>query len=649
MRRDSGAKVIAITGSAGKTSTKELIADLLAARYRVMRNRGNLNNHIGLPLSLTELSSGPDIAVVELGMNHAGEIRALVGLARPDMRVWTNVGDAHIGHFGSREAVARAKAEILEGASADAVAVVNADDPLVMAHAHGFPGRVVTFGLAPSATVHASRVVDRGFDGTSADIETAAGRIRLEAGLPGRAHLLNALAAVAVALEFGVPPAAIASRLAAARAVPRRGSQATLHNGARIIDDSYNASPAALDAMLHALAATKTAGRRIAVLGEMLELGEAAVALHDSCGRIAAECGVDVLVAVGGPAADGLIAGALAAGMPAGRTHRYPDAASACAPVAALVGAGDLVLVKGSRGTRTDLIADAPAGAGNRLMLFHLLHEYLGINVVGYTTFRTAVASLTALAISILLGPWFIRRLRAFQVGQVVRTDGPASHKPKAGTPTMGGLLILAAVFMPTLLWADLRNPHIWMAVGATAAFGAIGFVDDYLKVTRHSAPRPLRPVQVCVADRRRDRRRRGPGHDGERESSAVRHAVALSVLQAAPAQSAWWYVPFAVLVLVATTNAVNLTDGLDGLAISTFAVSAGAYTALAYVTGHAAIAKFLLLPALRIHQRADDLLRIARGREPRASSGGTPIPLTCSWATSDRSDSAARLGRSRC
>lgn len=364
VRRRSGAKLVAITGSAGKTSTKELIADLLAARYRVIRNRGNLNNHIGLPLSLTELSAGPDIAVVELGMNHAGEIRTLVGLAEPDMRVWTNVGDAHIGHFGSREAVARAKAEILEAASAETVAVINGDDPLIGAHTRGFPGRIVAFGFNPAAAVRGSRVEDRGFDGMAADIDTAAGRIHVDVALPGRAHLMNVLAATAVALEFGVPPAAIRSRLSAARPVPRRGSQVQLRNGARLVDDSYNASPAAMDAMLQALAATRTGGRRIAVLGEMLELGDAALALHESCGRTAAQCGVDVLVAVGGPTADGLISGAVAAGLPAERTRRYADAASACAPVVALAGAGDLVLVKGSRGTRTDLIADALQAGG---------------------------------------------------------------------------------------------------------------------------------------------------------------------------------------------------------------------------------------------------------------------------------------------
>jgi UDP-N-acetylmuramoyl-tripeptide--D-alanyl-D-alanine ligase len=175
---------------------------------------------------------------------------------------------------------------------------------------------------------------------------------------------MNALAAVAVALDFGVPPPAIEGRLASAHAVPRRGSQTQLADGARLVDDSYNASPAATLAMLQTLAATAVRGRRIAVLGEMLELGDEAGPLHESCGRAAAERGVDVLVAVGGPAADGFVAGAMAAGLPAGRIQRYPDSASACAPVAALVGAGDLVLVKGSRGTRMDVVADALRARG---------------------------------------------------------------------------------------------------------------------------------------------------------------------------------------------------------------------------------------------------------------------------------------------
>lgn len=366
VRQESGADVVAITGSAGKTSTKELIADVLSARYRVFRNRGNLNNHIGLPLSLTELASGPDIAVVELGMNHPGEIRTLVQLARPGIRVWTNVGDAHIGHFGSRAAVAQAKAEILEFADATTVAVVNSDDEQIRRHTGGFPGRLVTFGTGEAAQIRASHIQDRGFDGTTADVHTPGGTIPIELALPGHAHLLNALAAIAVAIEFRVPADDIARRVASAQPVRRRGSEVKLANGARLIDDTYNASPAAVMAMLQAMAVTPVTGRRVAVLGEMLELGESAVALHQACGRSAAEHGVDLLVAVGGPAADGFVAGAVAAGLPPAQTRRFADAASAAGPVAALVRSGDVVLIKGSRGTRTDVIADALQGVESR-------------------------------------------------------------------------------------------------------------------------------------------------------------------------------------------------------------------------------------------------------------------------------------------
>jgi UDP-N-acetylmuramoyl-tripeptide--D-alanyl-D-alanine ligase len=366
IRRQSHAKVVAITGSAGKTTTKELLADVLAAQFKVFRNRGNLNNHIGLPLSLTELATGPEIAVVELGMNHAGEIRTLVGLAEPDIRVWTNVGDAHIGHFGSRDRVADAKAEVLEFASADSVAVVNADDPLIVRHARAFPGRVITFGFDAAAMIRARDVHDRGFDGTSAVFETPAGSWPVQLKLPGRAHLMNALAVTAVAIECGVRPASIAARLAEARPVLRRGSEFSTAAGARVIDDTYNASPAAMEAMLAALAATPTTGRRVAVLGEMLELGESARALHDACGRAAVHAGVDVLVAIGGPAADGFVTGAKATGLPDAQIYRFADSASATAPVVSIVKGGDVVLVKGSRGTRTDLVADALQAGGTR-------------------------------------------------------------------------------------------------------------------------------------------------------------------------------------------------------------------------------------------------------------------------------------------
>jgi len=233
-------------------------------------------------------------------------------------------------------------------------------------------------------------------------------------------------------------------------------------------------------------------------------------------------------------------------------------------------------------------------------MLYYLFYslrdQFSVLRVVGYLTFRTAIASLTALVLSLLLGPWLIKRLREFQIGQVVRSDVPAAHKPKAGTPTMGGLLILAAVIIPTLLWADLTNPYVWIAVVSTMGFGAIGYLDDYLKVTRHSHHGLFARYKFAA-------------------QIAVGLAVGITLLVLADHEPplyntrlippffknhipdlGWLYVPFAVLVLVSMSNTVNLTDGLDGLAISTFTVSAATFTALTYVTGHRVLANYLLL-----------------------------------------------------
>jgi len=239
-------------------------------------------------------------------------------------------------------------------------------------------------------------------------------------------------------------------------------------------------------------------------------------------------------------------------------------------------------------------------------MLYHLLYpfhaQFSVLNVTRYITFRTAAATLSALAISLAFGPWLVRKLREFQIGQVIRAEGPQTHQPKAGTPTMGGLLILTAAIVPTLLWADLTNVYVWIAVLTTIGYGGIGFADDYLKIVRRShhglRPRYKMGCQILVAT--------AVGvvllilnHYG-----AYNTRLVFPFFKGVIPDLGWAYLPFAVFVLVAESNAVNLTDGLDGLAISVFAIAAAAYTALAYVTGHRVFAEYLLL--VRFPQAAE-------------------------------------------
>jgi UDP-N-acetylmuramoyl-tripeptide--D-alanyl-D-alanine ligase len=358
IRRRSQAKVVAITGSAGKTTTKEVSAEFLSARYRVFRNKGNLNNHIGLPLSLLELRSRPEIAVVELGMNHPGEIRTLVGVAEPDVRVWTNVGDAHLGFFASLDATAAAKAEILEQAGPDHVLVANANDTRVMSHARGFAGRVVTFGVDTAADVEARDVELRGLEGTTATVRTPGGTFDLETPLLGLGNLSNVLAATAVATVFGVPIEEVADRAAALRPAYHRGELLRLPGGLTLIDDSYNASPAAVRRALETVAAATGSARKAAVLGEMLELGDHAIALHEACGAAAAAAGLDYLVAVGGAPARALADAAIAAGMPPSAVSYAVSKEEAAEIAVRRSRPGDLVLVKGSRGIGTDVVVE---------------------------------------------------------------------------------------------------------------------------------------------------------------------------------------------------------------------------------------------------------------------------------------------------
>jgi len=239
-------------------------------------------------------------------------------------------------------------------------------------------------------------------------------------------------------------------------------------------------------------------------------------------------------------------------------------------------------------------------------MLYQLLYpfhtELSVLNVTRYITFRTAAASLSALAISLALGPWMIRKLHEFQIGQVIRQEGPMTHRPKAGTPTMGGLLILTAALVPTLLWADLTNVFVWIAMGTTTAFASVGFADDYMKIVRKShhglRPRYKMGYEILIATTV------GVVLLVLGQHGLYNTRLIFPFFKRLIPELGWWYLPFTVFVLVAASNSVNLTDGLDGLAISTFAIAAAAYTALAYVTGHRVLAEYLLL--VRFPQSAE-------------------------------------------
>jgi UDP-N-acetylmuramoyl-tripeptide--D-alanyl-D-alanine ligase len=339
-------KVVAVTGSAGKTTTKDVIAHLLAVEMAVGKTIGNLNNHVGLPLSILRLPDESRAAVLEMGMNHAGEIRALARIARPDVGVVTNVGYAHVEAFGSVEAVARAKSELIEELPADGVAVLNADDPLVSAFREVHRGSVVTFGLAESADVRAEDV-ELGVE----TVRFRCGGIRFESPLVGRHGLSNVLAGLAVARVFSIPLERLREAVRSLAPGKMRGERLE-HNGVIIWNDSYNSNPEAARAMIDVLRSTP-ARRRVAVLGEMLELGPSTEPLHRDIGRYVAAQGIDVLVGIRG-AARFTVEEAVRSGLSEGAAYFFEDPAAAGDFLSGMLREGDAVLFKGSRGVKVE-------------------------------------------------------------------------------------------------------------------------------------------------------------------------------------------------------------------------------------------------------------------------------------------------------
>jgi UDP-N-acetylmuramoyl-tripeptide--D-alanyl-D-alanine ligase len=345
-RRQWGGNVIGVTGSAGKTTTKDAIAHLLATEIAAGKTEGNFNNHIGVPLSILRLPEACRVAVLEMGMNHAGEIRALAALARPETGVVTNVGWAHAECLGSIEGVALAKRELIEALPANGTAVLNADDPRVLAFRGAFPGSVITFGFSEAADVRAG---DLRFDAGLARFRVDG--VEFSSPLAGRHGVLNILAALGVARVFGIPASHLREAVRTFSPGSMRGERLE-RGGITIWNDCYNANPEAMRAMIDVLAGTPAA-RRFAVLGEMLELGQATERLHRETGRYAAQCGIHFLAGVGG-AARHMIAEARDAGMDGGAARFFEDPAAAGEWVQQAARPGDAVLFKGSRGVRME-------------------------------------------------------------------------------------------------------------------------------------------------------------------------------------------------------------------------------------------------------------------------------------------------------
>ncbi|HZY71594.1 MAG TPA: UDP-N-acetylmuramoyl-tripeptide--D-alanyl-D-alanine ligase [Edaphobacter sp.] len=349
VRREWGGRVIGVTGSAGKTTTKEAVAQVLGMRFRVLKSQGNLNNGFGLPLQLLKLEPEHEVAVIEMGMNHAGEIAALAKIAEPDWAVVSNVGPVHLEFFADGIAgIARAKYELIEALPADGVAVLNFDDNYVASFGRGLGSRAVFYGLGEGAEVRAVHVAEMGVEGVAFTVEAHGEQAGVRLRMLGRHNISNALAAIAVGLRSGMSLGECAAAAGEMRAGDKRG-EVIEWRGATIVNDCYNSNPRALDAMVDALMAMP-GERHIVVAGEMLELGPEGEALHAACGRRMAERGVTALVGVRG-LAESMVRAAQTAGIEA---VFVADAIEAGEWLQANVRAGDAVLLKASRGVRLE-------------------------------------------------------------------------------------------------------------------------------------------------------------------------------------------------------------------------------------------------------------------------------------------------------
>jgi len=353
VRRQWGKRIVAVTGSAGKTTTKEAVAAALAVKFNVLKSHGNLNNGFGLPLQLLRLEPEHEIAVIEMGMNHSGEIAALARIAAPDWGVVTNVGTAHIENFAEGQAgIARAKLELVASLPSSGIAFLNSADPYVSQFGRDFQGRVVYFGDGPCANPQLLEAKED-LDGLHIRYRAGEHEGQFTLHLLGLHNTSNAMAGLAVAIEAGVSAVEAAAALESLTAGDKRGEVSEI-NGVTLLNDSYNSNPEALRSMIRTLA-TRPATRRILVAGEMLEQGERGPELHSECGRAAAKAGLDLVVGVQGNAVH-LASAACSSGVTA---LFLSDAVVAGKWLRDNLRPGDVVLVKGSRGVHLERAIDA--------------------------------------------------------------------------------------------------------------------------------------------------------------------------------------------------------------------------------------------------------------------------------------------------
>jgi UDP-N-acetylmuramoyl-tripeptide--D-alanyl-D-alanine ligase len=358
-RRLHPVPLVAITGSNGKTTTKEMVAAIMARHCPILKNQGNLNNLVGLPLTLLELTTGHGAAVLEMGMNHPGEIARLTEIAAPDVGLITNIHPAHLEGLGSIEGIQAAKGELFSGLSSRATIVVNRDDRRVVQLATSFPGRQVRFStVEPAAHVTLGRILGMDHKGTRFILRLGDETREVRIHVAGRHHLANAVAAAAVAWALKITPENIAEGLGSFRPFDKRMEILALAGGVHLINDTYNANPGSMTAALQTLRTLRAGGRAVAVLGDMLELGERSSELHREVGRVAAREGVDYLLALG-KQAHHLLGGAAEAGIPSERLIYGSDHGELAQKVRALMTPGAWVLVKGSRGMRMEKVVEA--------------------------------------------------------------------------------------------------------------------------------------------------------------------------------------------------------------------------------------------------------------------------------------------------